>query len=118
MTLSRGDIALARFPQTAGGRGKKRPALVVQADTYNRSVSHLVVAEITSNLSRANDPASLAIDVTSVEGQATGLTRDSLVSFLHLATINADRIDAKIGSLMGTLVPQMNDGLKAALDIL
>lgn len=91
--------------------------LIVQADTYNRSRPHLVVAEITSNLTHASDPASLAIDVTSPEGRATGLTRDSLVSFLHLATINADRIDAKIGSVTGTLVPRMNDGLRAALDI-
>ncbi len=117
MTLARGDIALARFPHTAGGRGKKRPVLVVQADAYNRAVPHLVVAEITSNLARAGDPASLAIDAATPEGQATGLTRDSLVSFLHLATINADRIDAKIGSLSGTLVRAMDDGLKAALDL-
>jgi mRNA-degrading endonuclease toxin of MazEF toxin-antitoxin module len=117
MTFSRGDNAPARFPHTAGGRGKKRPALIVQADAYNRAVPHVVVAEITSNMTRAGDPASLSIDMTTPEGQATGLSRDSLVSFLHLATINADRIDAKIGSLAGTLVQKMNDGLKAALDI-
>jgi mRNA-degrading endonuclease toxin of MazEF toxin-antitoxin module len=46
MTFSRGDIALARFPHTAGGRGKKRPVLVVQADAYNRTLPHVVVAEI------------------------------------------------------------------------
>jgi len=117
LTFSRGDIAPARFPHTAGGRGKKRPVLVVQADAYNRAVPHVVVAEITSNMARAGDPAFLVVEMTTPEGQATGLTRDSLVSFLHLATINADRIDAKIGSLSGTLVQKMNDGLKAALDI-
>ena len=117
MTFSRGDIALARFPHTAGGRGKNRPVLVVQADAYNRTVPHLIVAEITSNTTRAGDPASLSIDMTKPEGQATGLTRNSLVSFLHLATINADRVDAKIGSLSGNLIQEMNDGLKAALDI-
>lgn len=78
---------------------------------------HVVVAEITSNLTRAGDPASMDIDATTPEGQATGLTRDSLVSFLHLATINADRIDARIGALSGPLVQRMNDGLKVALDI-
>jgi mRNA interferase MazF len=117
MMLARGDVALARFPHTAGGRGKKRPVLVVQADAYNRTVPHVVVAEITSNLTRAGDPATLSIDLTTAEGQASGLTRDSLVSFLHLATINTERIDGKIGSLSGTLLQKMNDGLKAALDL-
>jgi mRNA-degrading endonuclease toxin of MazEF toxin-antitoxin module len=91
--------------------------LVVQADTYNRAMPHLVVAEITSNTTRAGDPSCLSIDINTNEGRGTGLTRDSLVSFLHLATINVDRIDAKIGALSGNLVPRMNDGLKAALDI-
>ena len=29
MNLKRGDVALARFPHAAGGRGKKRPVIVV-----------------------------------------------------------------------------------------
>ena len=49
MTLNRGDVGLARFPHTAGARGKKRPVVVVQADAYNAKVRHVVVAEITRN---------------------------------------------------------------------
>ena len=30
MTPTRGDVGLARFPHAAGGRGKKRPVVVVQ----------------------------------------------------------------------------------------
>jgi mRNA interferase MazF len=117
MTLNRGMVALARFPHTAGTRGKKRPVVVVQADAYNNRVGHVVVAEVTSNIARGGDPAYLPIEVATPEGRATGLTRDSLVSFLHLATINADRIDRAIGSLSGPLVQRMNDGLKAALEL-
>ena len=51
MNFSRGDIALARFPHAAGGRGKKRPVVVVQADGYNRTLRHVIVAEVTTNLS-------------------------------------------------------------------
>ena len=35
MKLNRGDVVVARFPHASGFRGKKRPALVVQADVYN-----------------------------------------------------------------------------------
>ncbi len=56
MTLSRGDIALARFPHTAGARGKKRPVVIVQADTYNQALRHVVVAEVTKNLATWRTP--------------------------------------------------------------
>jgi hypothetical protein len=53
-------------------------------------VGTLLVAEITSNLTMASDPACLFIDVTTPEGQAAGLTRDLVVSCLALATVYAD----------------------------
>ncbi len=31
MTLQRGDIGLTRFPHAGGNRGKKRPAVIIQA---------------------------------------------------------------------------------------
>ena len=49
MNLKRGDVALARFPHAAGGRGKKRPVVVVQADAYNKKLRHVIVAEVTTN---------------------------------------------------------------------
>jgi len=35
--MNRGDIILVRFPHPSGIRGKKRPAVVVQADVYNQT---------------------------------------------------------------------------------
>ncbi|MCC7335187.1 MAG: type II toxin-antitoxin system PemK/MazF family toxin [Pirellulaceae bacterium] len=35
MNVRRGDVVMTRFPYASGMRGKKRPALVVQADNYN-----------------------------------------------------------------------------------
>ena len=49
--MNRGDVLLARFPHPSGGRGKKRPVVVVQADTYNQVLRTLVVAEVTKNMS-------------------------------------------------------------------
>jgi mRNA-degrading endonuclease toxin of MazEF toxin-antitoxin module len=78
--MNRGDVVLVRFPHPSGVRGKKRPAVVVQSDAYNQAVKTLVVAEVTKNLALAHDPACLFIDVSTPEGQATGLKRDSVVS--------------------------------------
>src|SRR5439155_3590154 len=92
MTVQRGDIVLARVPHLAGTRGKKRPAVVIQADTYNATLNHVVVAEVTSNPRWVADPACLFIDISTPEGQATGLHQDGVVSCLHLVTMNADRL--------------------------
>jgi mRNA-degrading endonuclease toxin of MazEF toxin-antitoxin module len=45
--MKRGDVVLVRFPHPSGQRGKKRPAVVVQSDAYARTVSTVVVAEVT-----------------------------------------------------------------------
>ncbi len=44
-------MVLVRFPHPSGSRGKRRPAVVVQADSYSAVVGTLLVAEITGNLS-------------------------------------------------------------------
>jgi mRNA-degrading endonuclease toxin of MazEF toxin-antitoxin module len=117
MSLSRGDIILTRVPHAAGGRGKKRPAVVIQADQYNLSERHLIVAEITSNLSRATDPANLLIEIATPDGQATGLTQDSVVTCLQLATISADRVDRVIGKLSSMLLAKLDSCLKIVIDL-
>src|SRR5262249_41354335 len=111
--MNRGDVLLARFPHPSGGRGKKRPVVVVQADGYNQTLRTLVVAEVTKNLSMANDPACLFIDVSTPEGQATGVLQDSVVSCLLMATLKADLVDQVIGALSGAMKQQLNACLKA-----
>jgi len=115
--MSRGDVVLVRFPHPSGVRGKRRPAVVVQADSYSAAVGTLVVAEITSNLSMAADPTCLFIDTTTPEGAATGLTRDSVVSCLALATVYADAIDRTLGALSLDMRQKVDDCLRAALGL-
>jgi mRNA interferase MazF len=113
--MNRGDVILVRFPHPSGQRGKKRPAVVVQSDAYAGAVSSLVLAEVTKNLAMANDPACLFIDVNTVEGRATGLLQDSVVSCLLLASVNSSFITPALGSLSVALMQKLNDCLKAAL---
>lgn len=115
MKLHRGDVVVTRFPHASGVRGKKRPALVVQADVYNGVVSHLIVAQITSNLAPANDPAFVLIDVNTPDGQATGLGQDSMVSGLFLATVFADQVDSVIGTFSAALMQKVDACLKIAM---
>ena len=115
--MNRGDVILVRFPHPSGVRGKRRPAVVVQADAYMGVVSTVVVAEITTNLALASDPACMFIDVNTPEGKATGLLHDSVLSCLLLATVDADKVAQLLGLLSPAMKRKLNDCLKAGLGI-
>lgn len=117
MSIHRGGVLMARFPHFKGGRGKKRPVVAIQADRYNTIVHSVLVAEVTKNLTLAADPAFLPIDIATPEGQATGLKTNSLISCVHLATLDPILIDRVIGKLSDALKTKLNDCLKAGMDL-
>jgi mRNA-degrading endonuclease toxin of MazEF toxin-antitoxin module len=111
--MNRGDVILVRFPHASGLRGKKRPAVIVQSDAYAGTSNTLIVAEVTTNLTMARDPACLFIDVKTPEGKATGLVRDCVVSCLVIASDVAQ----VLGALSSNMRQKLNDCLKAALEL-
>ena len=117
MTFLRGDMVMTRFPHAGGGGGKKRPAVVIQADVYNSYLKHVIVAEITTNLAPAADPASFLIDVGTADGQATGLAQTSVVCCLFLSTVAETGITQVIGKLSDPMKGQLDACLKAALPL-
>jgi mRNA interferase MazF len=112
MNIHRGDVLKARFPHASGGRGKKRPVVVVQANGYNQRLRHAVVAQVSTNLTEKGDPAYLFIDVSTPEGQATGLNQDCLICCPLLSLMTEDRLQDKIGTLPGQLLAQLDGCLK------
>ncbi len=115
--MKRGDVVLVRFPHPSGQRGKKRPAVVVQSDTYTSTVRTVVIAEVTKNLTMKYDPACLLIDVSTPEGKATGLLIDSVISSLVLDTVYTDTISQVLGSLSPSLLLKFDDCLKVGLGL-
>src|SRR5205085_4252438 len=99
MNLQRGDVLKARFPHAGGGRGKKRPVVVVQADVYNQRLRHAVVAQVTTNLDEKGDPAYLFVDASTPEARAAGLDQDCLICCTLLSLMSEDRLQEKIGKL-------------------
>ena len=115
MMVNRGDVVMTRFPHAGGTRGKKRPVVVVRSDVYNVHARHAVVAEITTNLVAARDPAFLLIDISTPEGKANGMAQNSVVGCLFLATVAEARFSAPIGKLSANIMQQVDQCLKAAL---
>ena len=115
--MKRGDVVLVRFPHPSGQRGKRRPAVVVQSDAYASTVSTVVVAEVTKNLTMKDDPACLFIDVSTSKGKATGLLINSVVSSLVLVTVYTNTIAQVLGSLSVALLQKLEDCLKVGLGL-
>ena len=99
LSYKRGDVILSRFPDSNLYTAKLRPALIVQADNLQTGLSQLVVAMITSNMSRANHPSRVTILVSASEGQQSGLIMDSVVMTDNLATIVESTIERVVGSI-------------------
>ena len=117
MKMQRGDVLKARFPHATGGRGKKRPVVVVQADVYNQRLRHAVVAQLTTNLDEKDDPAYLLIAASTPKAKGTGLDRDCLVCCTLLSLMSEDRLQEKIGKLSAETLAELDGCLKAALGI-
>jgi mRNA interferase MazF len=117
MTFRRGDIVLVHYPFSSGIGGSRRPALVVQNDIYNSRILNTVVAQITTNLTRARDPAHHLIQIASGEGQQSGLLHDCVISCINLATVLTDRIDRVIGRLPDDSMQKIDGCLAVSLDL-
>ncbi len=87
------------FPHSDLRTAKPRPALVVQADELGTGLPQVIVAMITSKLSRAKHPSRVFVELASSEGEKSGLLTDSVVMTDNLATIVYNTIDRVIGKL-------------------
>ncbi len=115
MNLERGQVINARFPHASGGRGKKRPVVVVQTDPYNKRLRHAVVAQLTTNLDDKDDPVCFVIEAATEEGRAAGITQDSLFCGYLISLMSEDRLQDVIGKLPDEAMRKANDCLKVAL---
>jgi mRNA interferase MazF len=104
MTMKRGDVVLVRFPRSDQRGWDRRPALVIQADKLGTGLPQLVLAMITSNLTRAGHPSRVLVQMSSPAGAAFGLLTDSVIMTDNLATVLEKAIHSVIGA-----IPEMTD---------
>jgi len=118
MSVARGDVVILDFPQTPGQPPKRRPAVVVQSDHNNGRLTNSIFAMVTTNTRLAtSEPAQVLIDVATPDGQATGLTRTSAVKCENLYTLPQAAVLKTIGQLSPALMQQVDDALKASLEL-
>jgi len=97
--LKRGDVVLALFPNSNLLTAKTRPALVVQRDSLQSGLAQIVLAMITSQMTRAGHSSRVTVLVASPTGQWAGLVSDSVVMTDNLVTVTTSAISRVIGVL-------------------
>ena len=113
--IRRSDVIIVDFPYTDTGQSRVRPAVVVQNDRDNQRVRKTVIAMVTGNLRRRNEPTHLFVDPGGSDGASSGLSFPSLVVCNNLFTVEQAAVQQVIGHLSDVLKAKLNDRLKAGL---
>ncbi len=114
MEIGRGDVWWADLPEPVGSApGHRRPVLIVQSDTFNRSrIATVTVVALTSNIRLLDAPGNVLIPA-----KASSLRRDSVVNVSQILTVNRDVLTERIRTLSPALLKQVDEGLRFALDL-
>ena len=107
--MRRGEIWWANLPEPAGsGPGFRRPVLIIQADEFNRSRIHTVIAAvITSNVSLAGAPGNV-----SLSKRSTGLNKESVVNVSQVITLDKTFLTKRVSRLSSEKLKKVEDGLR------
>jgi mRNA interferase MazF len=91
-----GDVILVPFPFTDGSSSKKRPAIVISTDSYDRHKPDLILIAVTSQVSTDLQFGEASI----ADWSAAGLIKPSVIK-PAIATIEKTLVIRKLGSLQG-----------------
>jgi mRNA interferase MazF len=94
-----GDVILVLFPNSDLITAKTRPAVVAQSDNLQTGLNQIIVAMVTSQMSRSQHPSRLTILLGTPEGKQSGLISDSVIMTDNLATVTLSAISRTIGSV-------------------
>ncbi len=110
MTIyERGDIILVEFIFAAGDGSKRRPALVISSNDYNKNRQELIIAAITSNIDRKFIGETVLKD-----WKETGLLYPSIVTAI-IQTIKASMAERRLGHITEHDLKVVDKNLKEAL---
>jgi mRNA interferase MazF len=114
MVIERCGIYWADLGAPSGSRpAKRRPVMVISAETYSRSrLATVLAVVITSNTDLATMPGNVFLPAA-----ASGLPKDSVVNVTAVVTLNKADLSEQAGQAPLTLLREIDRGLRHALDL-
>ena len=114
MVIRRGSLWWVDLGEPTGSEpGLIRPAVVVSADTYNRSaIATVVVVVITLNVRLGAAPGNVSL----AEGMG-GLPKASVVNVTQVATVDKASLMEPIGDLDRATMDVIDAGIRRSLNL-
>jgi mRNA interferase MazF len=101
----RGDVVLVAFPFTDLTTTKTRPALVISSDSFHRAGLDVILAGITSKISK---DIPITDFLLSPEDQTSaGLPKPSLVRLGKIVTLDCRLVRKKLGHISGSTLDRL-----------
>ena len=96
MVIAQGEVWWADLAEPRGSEpGYRRPVLVVQGDSFNRSkIATAVCVPLTSNLKWEDVPGNIRLTA-----RETGLPRDSVANASQILTLDQADLEERIGRI-------------------
>jgi len=112
--VERGQVWWADLDEPAGSApGFRRPLLIVQNDSFNRSrLRTLIGVVLTSNLRLVEAPGNVLIPARS-----SGLPKDSVANVSQIITVDRDFLGEPAGRIRGQLLKDIENGLRLVLGL-
>ncbi len=110
--MNRGEIWWVDFGQPFGSEpGYRRPAIIVQADSFNRSrIQTVIVVPLSTNTALALAPGNVLC-----RPRSTGLKRTCVANVSQIAVIDRARLAERVGLLSSRLLVQVEYGVRQVL---
>ena len=111
--ITQGEIWWADLQDPVGsGPGFRRPVMVVQGDSFNRSkIATVLCVPLTSNLKWADAPGNVLI-----EARLTGLPKDSVANVSQVVVLDKSLLTERVGKLSLAKTDLVLAGIDVVLD--
>ena len=112
--IERGSIWLADLGEQSGSApGGRRPVVVMQSDSFNRSaLATCVVVVITTDTGLAEYPGNVF-----VPAPTSSLAHDSVVNVTQVVTADRGALLERLGALPAYLVEEVEQGIRLVLKL-
>ena len=114
--MKRGDVYWADLvPRSGSEQTGRRPVVLVSHDGFNQTPGwrSVIVVPISTSVSQAGRGPT----VVEIPGGAAGLTRASFAVCHEVTTLDRAKLTKKIGALSSESLGELEEGLKAAMDL-
>lgn len=114
MVIRRGEIWWTSLPTPKGSEpGFRRPVLIVQADSFNKSRIQTVIAvAITSNVKLAQAPGNVLLNPKS-----SGLPKPSVANVSQVVTLDKTFLEKKVKLVAKRELAMVDEGLRLVMSL-